>query len=226
LERSDLAKKLLEWWGKNKRVFPWRETNDPYRVIVSEILLHRTKANQVVPVYNEFIKKFPTIGALAEASFVEVKETVYSLGLLWRTKALYKMAQDVVARFKNEIPIQREKLESLPGISHYIASAVRCFAFGYAEVLLDTNTVRIIGRIFGIRSSDSSRRCRTFRKLYEFILDKDNARNFNYAMLDLGALVCLPREPFCNICPIIYICIFGSHRLDKLKCEKYLSQSL
>lgn len=226
VESSDLAKKLLEWWGKNKRVFPWRETRDPYCVIVGEILLHRTKANQVVPVYNKFVEKLPTIIALVNASFAEVRETVYSLGLLWRTEALYEMAKDIVTKFEGEIPVEREKLESLPGISHYIASAVRCFAFGYPEVLLDTNTVRILGRVFGIKVSDCSRRNRNFQKLYESILDKENARDFNYAMLDLGALVCIPGEPLCNKCPLIRMCVYGSSRLGKIGCGKYLSQNL
>ena len=225
MECSDLAKKLLEWWGTNRRVFPWRGTLDPYRILVGEILLHRTKANQVVPVYNRFIEKFPTIVELANALFVEIRETVYSLGLLWRTEALHKMAQDIVTKFEGKIPVEREKLESLPGISHYTASALRCFAYGYPEVLLDTNTVRIVGRVFGTKVSDSSRRSRTFQRLYESILDKENPRVFNYAMLDLGALVCLPSEPLCNNCPIIQMCIFGSSRLGKIGCGKYLSLS-
>ena len=225
MECSDLAKKLLEWWGTNRRVFPWRGTLDPYRILVGEILLHRTKANQVVPVYNRFIEKFPTIVELANALFVEIRETVYSLGLLWRTEALHKMAQDIVTKFEGKIPVEREKLESLPGISHYTASALRCFAYGYPEVLLDTNTVRIVGRVFGTKVSDSSRRSRTFQRLYESILDKENPGGFNYAMLDLGALVCLPSEPLCNNCPIIQMCIFGSSRLGKIGCGKYLSLS-
>lgn len=215
MEGSELAKKLLEWWKKNKRVFPWRESCDPYHVLVGEILLHRTKANQVVPVYQKFVEKFPTIATLANASFAEVRKIVHSLGLLWRTEALHKMAQDILTKFEGRIPVEREKLESLPGISHYIASAVRCFAFGYPEVLLDTNTVRIVGRVFGAQISDGSRRNRTFQRLYDSILDKENSRDFNYAMLDLGALVCLPSEPLCNICPVIQICVFGSSRLGK-----------
>jgi len=225
LERSDLAKNLLEWWRKNKRIFPWRETRNIYQILVGEILLHRTKANQVVPVYDRFLNKFPTIVELANASFVEVRETVCSLGLLWRTKALHEMAQKIVANYEGKIPFEREKLESLPGISHYIASAVRCFGFGYSEILLDTNTVRIVGRVFGVKVSDSSRRSRTFQRFYESILDKKSPRAFNYSMLDLGALVCLPSEPLCNVCPISQDCVFGRSKLGEMRCGKYLSQS-
>ena len=213
LQRNDLANKLLEWWVNNKRSFPWRATRDPYRVLLGEVLLHRTKANQVVPIYAKFVDKYPTIEALASVPFVEVRETLCSLGLIWRTEALHKMSQDIVTKFKGRIPIEKDELENLPGISNYIASAIRCFAFGYPEVLLDTNTVRIIGRLFGIKISDSSRRSKMFRKLYETILFKENARDFNYAMLDLGALVCLPSEPLCNVCPIIQKCKYGRAKL-------------
>jgi A/G-specific adenine glycosylase len=220
-DRVKLSEKLLTWWEKNQRKFPWRNTQDSYQVLISEVLLHRTKAEQVAPIYNEFLKRFPTLKDLSIASLDEVKGLLYPLGLLWRTKLLHKMSVEIVEKCGGKIPSTKKELELLPGISHYIASAVRCFAFGYAESLLDTNTVRILGRVFGIEVTDSSRRSKRFQKLSESVLDKKNPRSFNYAMIDLGALICRPRNPLCEICPLNEICRYGTSRLSACGSQKH-----
>jgi A/G-specific adenine glycosylase len=194
-------------------------------VLIGEILLHSTRASQVVPIYNKFLRKYPTISALAKASFSDVTEILRPLGLLWRAEALYNMNQEIVTKFKGNIPVEKDDLMSLPGISSYIASAVRCFAFDRPEVLLDTNTVRIIGRVFGIKVTDISRRSKNFRVFYESILPKKNFRDFNYAMLDLGALVCIPSEPLCSICPISQQCVYGRIKLGTTGCGRNSSLS-
>ncbi len=204
---------LLNWWENNRREFAWRNTRDPYHILVSEILLHRTRAEQVVPAYREFIKRFPTIEHLSRAGRSDVQRILHSLGLHWRTELLYEMAGEIVRKRGGSIPSSTEELESLPGISHYIAAAVRSFAFGRSDVLLDTNTVRILGRVFGIKVTDNSRRSKHFRQLYESLIDTEHPREFNYAMIDLGALVCTPREPSCDICPVNNMCMYGINRL-------------
>lgn len=205
-------KALLKWWKKNKRKYPWRFTKDPYKILISEILLHRTKAEQVVPIYIEFIDKFPSIEDLANVSYEEVKKIVYPLGLHWRTRLLKKMAAHIMNKYDGKIPIEREKLLLLPGISDYIASAFRCFVYGEPEVLLDTNTVRILGRVFGMKITDASRRSRQFKELYKAVLDKKHPREFNYAMIDLGALLCKPSNPKCSTCPLEKLCAYASSR--------------
>jgi len=153
---------------------------------------------------------------LSNARFDEVKKVIYSLGLNWRTRKLHAMAKEIMLKNDGEIPSTREQLESLPGVSDYIASAVRCFAFDYPEVLLDTNTVRILGRVFGVKVTDGSRRSARFSELYESIIDDRHAREFNCAMIDLGALVCVPRDPLCKLCPIVEMCVYGkSGRVEK-----------
>jgi A/G-specific adenine glycosylase len=208
-----LSEKLLKWWAKNQRKFPWRKTQDPYKILISEVLLHRTKAEQVVPIYSEFIAKYPTITDLSIASLDNIKKLLYPLGLHWRTELLYQMSVLVAKEYEGKIPSTKRELESLPGVSGYIASAVRCFAFGYPESLLDTNIVRILGRIFGIKTTDESRRSKRFQELSEAILDKENSREFNFALIDLGALICRPREPLCISCPLNQICKMGLRRL-------------
>ena len=208
VNRIDFAKNLLNWWTKNKRDFPWRSSKDPYKILVAEVLLHRTRAEQVVPVYLNFISLFPTVSALSKAQLRQVKDVVYELGLHWRTEFLYDMASEIMCRFEGKIPQNKDELKSLPGVSDYIASAFRCFAFNSPDPLLDVNIVRILGRVFGLKISDSSRRSSHLKILYETTGSKDNPRNFAFAMIDLGALVCLPSKPLCGICPVSGMCTY------------------
>ena len=214
-DHEKFRQKLLNWWEKNKRDFPWRKTRNPYHILVSEMLLHRTRADQVVPIYVIFLKKFPTIKDLASAPMEEVEKILFPLGLHWRAKNLHKTANSIVKNHDGRIPSEREELEALPGVSQYIASAVRCFAFGYPEVLLDTNTVRIVGRIFGLKITDGSRRSKHFRNILQHLIDRSRPREFNYALLDLGALVCKAQKPLCNICPISDMCRYGKEGGNK-----------
>ena len=160
---------------------------DPYRILVSEILLHRTRADQVVSVFNEFIQEFPTVAHLAKAKQARVTKILRPLGLFWRNRLLIPLAKEIVSGHNGRIPDATSDLESLPGVSRYIAAAVSCFAFGNAEPLLDTNTVRILGRMFALTVNDSSRRSNEFAKIYSSLMSVDEPRYFNYAMIDLGA---------------------------------------
>ena len=204
-----LRKALIEWGQKNFRSFPWRETEDPYRILVAEVLLHRTRAEQVIPVYLEFVQEFPDVESLARAPQEKVLRILYPLGLHWRSELLHKMAQRIVADTGGKILADSSWLRSLPGVSDYIASAVLCLAFNMPEPLLDTNTVRVTGRLFGLPVKDSSRRSRKFRELYFQLLDRERPREFNLAVLDLGALICRPRDPHCQECPIRIFCRYG-----------------
>ena len=193
-------KDLLNWWTTNKREYPWRKTRDPYSVLIAEVLLHRTRADQVAPVYKDFLEKFPNISEVKHSSVEELTSVMKPLGLFWRIGLLKEMAAQICARFDGKVPQNREDLESLPGVSHYIATAVRCFAFGCADALLDTNTVRIAGRILGIQTTDGSRRSKKFRDILDGFMDRDHPREFNFALIDFGALVCRSRSPLCNDC--------------------------
>jgi len=206
--------KLINWWRDCGRDFPWRRTSDPYKLLIVETLLHRTRADQVVPVYLKFIREFPDIKVLAEAPREKVMNLLHPLGLKWRAKLLHDMAVEIVRR-NSKIAPDRNILRSLPGVSDYIASAVLCFAYGKPEPLLDTNTVRITGRIFNIRVSDGSRRSKKFRELYLQLMDKNRPREFNMAMIDLGALICKPRYPLCEECPVREKCCYYLESLSR-----------
>jgi A/G-specific adenine glycosylase len=218
---------LLAWWKAHGRAFPWIDENDPYRILVSEVLLHRTRANQVAPVYRRLIERFPTIRSLAAAEPRELKAIMRPLGLFWRTKYLRLAAKQIVEDYGGTIPEEAEALKSLPGISDYIASAIRCFAFRHPEAIIDTNTVRILGRVLGIRVTESSRRSKQFYESYRLLLDPENPRDFNHAILDLGALVCKPGVPLCNVCPVVTMCSYAaSTAKQRMKASQVAHLSL
>ena len=198
---------LFAWWKKNKRSFPWRETNDGYKVLLAEVLLHRTNANQVIPVYQQVMQEFPTIKDLADGRNSKLNQILFPLGLHWRNKMLLEMSKEITSKYNGIIPQNFDELSSLPGVSHYIASATRCFAFGFLpDVLLDTNTVRITGRILGLTITDGSRRSVLFRSVLERLIDTKRARDFNWAMLDFAALVCKSKNPEHSFCPFTKYC--------------------
>lgn len=204
---KEFRERLLEWGKKNFQDYPWRHTDDPYKILLAEILLHRTRAKQVIPLYENMIINFPTIKDISKASMSKLQEILHSAGLHWRNKLLKNMARDIVIKHGGEIPRDRQNLHSLPGVGNYIASAVRCFAFGYPEPILDTNTVRVVGRLTGITVTDSSRRSKKFLEIMKGLVDPENPRDFNYALLDLAQLICTKRPPpLCHICPVEDFC--------------------
>jgi len=202
---------IIAWGREHFRPFPWRLTEDPYRILMAEVMLHRTQAPQVVPVYERFIARYPDVPALARATREELHDALYSLGLRWRIDLIQAMAAELMTHFDGQIPREKAELLSLPGVSEYIAGAVRCFAWNLPEPLIDTNTVRVVGRLFGLEVRDSSRRNRRFRKLITALVDPDEPRAYNYALLDLADQVCMKkRPPGCARCPVQKCCVYGT----------------
>jgi A/G-specific adenine glycosylase len=210
---SRLREALLAWWERYGRDFPWRKTRSAYHVLVAEALLHRTRANQVVGLYEKTLAAYPTVYALAAAEPEAVYELLHSAGLRWRVGLLLNAAQEIVDRFSGEVPASRVELESIPGIGHYIAAAIRCFAFGENDAIIDSNVVRVYGRVFDLRVTDSLRRNRDFHQLAQSLVDPEHPREYNLALLDLAAAICTPRVPKCEVCPIAVHCTYGRNRL-------------
>lgn len=204
-----LHNELISWGKIHFRNYAWRNTKDPYKILIAEILLHRTRATQVVPLYEKFITRYPAIQDLSGAEFNEITTLLGPAGLKWRINLIDEMIKKIVTDFNGQIPENKMDLLSLPGVGNYIASAVRCFSWGYPEILVDTNTVRICGRINGIKIDDKSRRDKNFLRKMEEFLDKKNPAAFNYAMLDLGALICHTKNPECANCPLYEFCQFA-----------------
>jgi A/G-specific adenine glycosylase len=205
-------RKLIVWGREDFRTLPWRLTEEAYPILMAELMLHRTQAPQVVPVYERFMKRYPEVVDLAQATKDELHEDLYSLGLRWRIDLIYSVAKELMKRFEGQVPQEKADLLSLPGVSEYIAGAVRCFALNLPEPLIDTNTVRVTGRLFGLEIKDSSRRNRRYRQLITSLLDNDEPRTYNYALLDLAYLVCMrKRAPECFRCPVHEFCTYGSN---------------
>ncbi len=208
--KSAFSTLLLKWYEKNGRSFPWREKRDSYQILIAEIMLQRTKANQVLPVYLDFIREFPTIESLKTATVRKIKRHFARLGLLWRANRVKQMAEDIVKRFNGRIPSDRDQLLAIPSVGDYIADAVLAFAYGKDVAVVDSNVCRVIGRVFGIDWKKEARRRPVFREIPDKLLPKGKAREFNWAIIDLASLVCLPWNPKCLKCPLCTICKFAA----------------
>lgn len=194
---------LLYWWSENKRQFPWRTSHvSPYQTLVTEMLLFKTRAEQVAKIWKSFFKRFPDIEALAEASEDEILNEIRSLGLPGRAVILKEMAQRVVQEFGGEIPPDRESLADLLKADRYVISAVSCFVFGEQTPIVDANVARLLTRIFGCDKEDVSRYAAS-------LLPSGLAKEWNYALLDLGAMIC-GVKPACKKCPFSSICLTAS----------------
>lgn len=214
--RADLAaedlelfqSEILEWYRKEGRDLPWRKTTDPYHIMVSEIMLHQTTVKTVQPVYLRFLEVFPTIDRLARASLEDVKEITDPLGYKVRGEWLHTIAQTVVDRYRGSFPRTLEDLMGLPGVGRYTAGAILSFAFGDDAPVLDTNVNRLVGRYFGIDYKKSGADVQhQLWAVAEAVVPGGQAREFNNAVMDMGALVCTARKPKCLLCPVARGCM-------------------
>lgn len=206
---------LLDWWNPIRFDYPWRKTSDPYKVLISELMLRKTTRKQVKRIFKEFFLKYPTVKALFVADIESIKDTIKSLGMQHtRAIALKKLAEIVVKEYDGKIPRKRQLLEKLPGVGLYTANAVLCLVYGKDVPLLDTNTARVLKRVFSLKSS--RKRFRDDPEMWNavsLLIPKGGARNFNLAILDFAATICLPTKPRCAICPVLRICDYSSEHL-------------
>jgi A/G-specific adenine glycosylase len=180
--------------------------------MIAELMLRRTQARQVITIYDSFIAKYPDAKTLAEAPADEVEQSLFSLGLAWHIPAFQEIARALVAQYNGVVPSDYEKLIALPGIGDYVASAVCCFAFKQPKAIIDTNTVRVAGRLFGLPTHAESRRRKPIRTLLQELLDRQSPKSYNYALLDLAAQICTPSSPDCQTCPLLSYCVTGQER--------------
>jgi A/G-specific adenine glycosylase len=196
---------LLRWYTRHRRDLPWRRTRDPYRVLVSEIMLQQTQVDRVIPKYHEFLTRYPTLEALAAADPADVRRTWYPLGYNIRPFHLHGIAREAVARYGGRLPDEAEALRALPGVGRYTAGAVLSFAYERRAPILDTNVRRVLGRVF---HGDDGRRVGTAAlwDLAELLLPRRRVYDFNQALMDFGATWCGPRKPLCLPCPMRRFC--------------------
>lgn len=206
-DRRRFRTRLLTWYARHGRDLPWRKTDDPYHILVSEIMLQQTQVDRVLPKYAEWLEKYPSFGALAAAPEREVARTWYPLGYNIRPRRLQSIAREAVARYGGELPSDEATLLSFKGIGAYTAGAIRSFAFGERAAILDTNVARVLFRVFvGKGDPKSHAMTRHLWALSATLVPMRRVFDFNQALMDFGATICVARNPKCPVCPMARSC--------------------
>jgi len=199
---------LLPWYHEHKRPLPWRYESDPYRIWLSEVILQQTRVDQGMAYWHRFVERYPTVQHLANASEDEVLRLWQGLGYYSRARNLRTAAQQVVERHSGSFPATYSELKALQGVGEYTAAAIGSIAFGLAEPVVDGNVYRVLSRVFGLATPiDSTAGKKEFRELAGRLLYHANPGDHNQAVMELGALVCTPKNPSCGTCPLAAKCI-------------------
>lgn len=205
---EDIRARLLAWYDVNRRDLPWRRTRDPYRILLAEYLLQRTRIASGTPYYEQFLARFPTVRDVAAASLDDVLTVWEGLGFYGRARNLHTAARAIVERHRGEIPRSFDDLKALPGVGPYTAGAVASIAFGIPVPAVDGNVTRVIARLFRIREDVTKGVAR--RHIGEIagrLVPPERPGAFNQAMMELGATVCTPSSPACIRCPLENLCL-------------------
>ena len=212
------SEKILGWYAKNKRDLPWRATNDPYKIWLSEIILQQTRVAQGIPYYHKFINEFPTIQDLAAASEQQVLKLWQGLGYYSRARNLHATAKRVTEEYNGIFPEDYAELIRLKGIGDYTASAIASICFNKAEPVVDGNVYRLLSRFFGIDLPvNSSAGQKYFKQMARKVMDAENIRDYNQAVMEFGATQCTPSTPDCNSCPLAPGCYaLSEHQVGRL----------
>lgn len=216
LSFSHFRRALLEWWDSNKRDFSWRRTSDPYKILIAEMLLRKTTAQQVEGQYNKFLEKYPSIRSLSRANKITLVNLLKPLGMEYiRAEVLKRFAKSILNENNGEIPLKIENLLKIPGVGMYASCAVLSCAYRKKVPMVDANFIRLIGRIFNLRSTKA--RARNDKVIWEFarnLVPSRKSKEFNLAVLDYAALICKSRNPSCDICVFRNYCLY-----NKMKCR-------
>ena len=203
----NLTKKIISWYHRNKRDLPWRNTNDPYKIWVSEIILQQTRIDQGMGYYFRFLEHFSTLSELAAASEEEVLKTWQGLGYYTRARNMHATANEIMEKYQGNFPQDYESILNLKGIGKYTAAAIASLAFGMPYAVIDGNVLRFLSRFFGIEESvDRSKGMNIIKQLAGQWMDRKNPGTYNQALMEFGALQCVPRNPDCGVCPLKQNC--------------------
>jgi len=205
---KSISNAVVKWFEREQRALPWREDPSPYRVWISEIMAQQTRIETVLPYFSRFIKRFPDVNALADASLDEVLSMWSGLGYYSRAQNLHKAAKIIVERHGSGLPRDIKSLRALPGIGRYTAGAIASIAFDIPEPVLDGNIMRVLSRIFDLGGDIRSSHIRG--RLWDIasaMIPQKNSRSFNQGLMELGALICTPKSPKCRECPVRFHCL-------------------
>ena len=222
MEMEDFAAILIRWYSENKRRLPWRETEDPYRIWISEIILQQTRVAQGLEYFNRFMERFPDVASLAQAGEDEVMKYWQGLGYYSRARNLHAAAREIMERYEGVFPSEYEKVRALKGIGEYTAAAVCSFAWRQPYAVVDGNVYRVLGRVFGIDTPiDSGPGKKEFAELATALLDRQRPDIYNQAIMDFGAIQCTPKAPDCLYCPLREHCVaFATGKVAQLPVKE------
>lgn len=214
----DFAKRLIDWYLQNKRNLPWRETVDPYKIWLSEIMLQQTRVSQGMPYYFAFTEAFPTVFDLANADERQILKLWQGLGYYSRARNLHATAKTVAFDYAGNFPVSYKELLHLKGVGDYTAAAIASFSYGEAVPVVDGNVFRVLARYFDVETDIASPKAKKeFAALAFELMPKDNPAIFNQAIMEFGALQCVPKNPDCAICPMNDSCLaLQKGKVDKL----------
>ncbi len=208
MQETEFATRILEWYKEHKREMPWRETGDPYKIWISEIMLQQTRVDQAWPYFERFISQFPTVFDLAEASQQQVLKAWEGLGYYSRARNLHAASKMIAEDYDGKLPEEYDEIIKLKGIGPYSAAAITSIAFGKPNAVVDGNVIRVITRYFGIE--EDIRSSRTVKQVQEHVnelISYEYPASFNQGLMEIGSLVCKPSNPDCLKCPIQAGCI-------------------
>ncbi|WP_420838466.1 A/G-specific adenine glycosylase [Caldalkalibacillus thermarum] len=204
---ATFQKLLLYWFERNMRQLPWRKDQEPYKIWVSEVMLQQTQVDTVIPYYERFMSRFPTLEALAEAEEEEVLKYWEGLGYYSRARNLHQAVKEVKERYGGRVPDNRKEIASLKGVGPYTAGAILSIAYGQPEPAVDGNVLRVISRLLHIEEDIQKAKTRhLFEEIVRHLIPKGRASYFNQGLMELGALVCTPKSPHCLTCPVQEVC--------------------
>lgn len=221
-KNADIRGPLLAWYDRQKRDLPWRRTRDAYAIWLSEVMLQQTQVATVIPYWEKFLARFPTVEALAAAPLEDVLAGWRGLGYYSRARNLHRAAQEVVARFGGRLPSTAAELLTLPGFGRYTSGAVASIAFGEEAPLVDGNVARVLSRLFEVEGvpGDKAREARLW-ELAGVLVKGERPGDLNQALMEHGATVCRPESPLCLLCPVRDACLAYRHgRVDELPPAK------
>lgn len=231
LSTRNFHQQLLAWYAVAGRTLPWRQTTDPYAIVVSEIMLQQTQVSRGLPKYIAWMKRFPDVHSLATAPLAEVLRSWQGLGYNRRAKYLWLLAKTIVTEYGGTFPQTKEEMLQLPGVGPHTAGAIMSFAFGATEPIFDTNAQRVVGRFFKGYQQLASLDDKAWKKLMTATVPRaKDIYNFNQALMDFGALVCTAKKPNCEVCPLKISCLsypaILSAKAQDLRLTKIVKEKL
>ena len=206
-QRQRFRRRLLTWYRANGRDLPWRRTDDPYHILVSEVMLQQTQVDRVLPKYHEWLRKYPSLASLASAPIRDVTRTWRPLGYNIRPRRLHAIARESVTKYGGALPSDHDTLMSFKGIGAYTAGAIRSFAFRQRAAIVDTNVARVLFRVFvGAGDAKAHAMRQQLWAISEALVPRKHVFDFNQALMDFGATICVARKPKCDACPMTKLC--------------------